>query len=75
MNFYYENNIGDSGTFTENLSNIIYIVGTHWINNSNFEIEKVFNNAEKAKKYIEEQMEGKEYNGLGFYDIKCLEVF
>ncbi|MCG8541226.1 MAG: hypothetical protein MJA82_15020 [Clostridia bacterium] len=57
------------------MSNVIYIVGTHWINSSDFEIEKVFDNAETANKYIEEQMEGKEYNGLGFYKIKCFEVF
>lgn len=46
-----------------------YIVGTQWIVENKYICEKVFLDKKRAEKYIDEQMEGKEYNGMGFYKI------
>lgn len=48
---------------------MIYLVGTEWIATDIFEPHKAFTNKEKARQYIKDEMEGKKYNGLGFYKI------
>ena len=54
-----------------NIKRCMYVVGMHYIANLNsFEPEVICGTHEEAKQWIEEEMEGYQYNGMGHYIVR-----
>ena len=49
---------------------LLYVVGMMYIDSQNFEPEAITGTQEKARQWINEKMEGYQYNGIGYYTIR-----
>jgi hypothetical protein len=53
----------------------MFLVVIHWFNNGVNDTPCVVSETrEKAEEWIDKQMEGKEYSGMGVYQIKEIEL-
>ena len=47
----------------------MFLVAMIWINNDGIDYCVITETKEKAQEYIDKEMEGKQYNGTGYFDI------